>query len=115
MVLNGYKNQINAIQQSLSSWGGQRILITKEENGDLDQTILNLERVEMDENHFIDDYTPDHSIQLVGNGQTVFEHGNMPLPYQSYDIPIENIYKVSADQGRILIRTDRGTYTITTI
>ncbi|TCP28970.1 hypothetical protein EV207_1133 [Scopulibacillus darangshiensis] len=107
---------IQMIKQSLSKWGEERILVIKEENGDTDQTMLNLERVDIGaEFDPIDDYGSDQSLQLVGRGQTLFENHQAALPYQSYDIPIENIYDVSVNQKRITIQTDRGMYTITPV
>lgn len=108
----GNPKDIESVQQTLSKWGGQRIIITKEENGDVDQTMLDLEQVELEETSPLDDYRADHSIQLIGKGQTVFEDHQEPLPYQTFDIPVENITNISVDQGRIIIRSDRGIYTI---
>ena len=109
------QDHLQVIMSYLREWEGHKILITKEEEGDIDQTVIELQRLDLEnyQNAF-DDYLPQASLQLAGTGQTIGEV-DAPLPYGQFDIPIDQIKEVQCNAEEIFIRTERGTYMISPV
>lgn len=107
---------LNELRSVLEQWVGRKILITKEENGDIDQTLIDLERLdeEVYDNHH-DDYLPGTAVQMVGNGQTVSDGANAALPYSSFDIPVDEAEELHCDVEGVFLRTARAVYTFTPV
>ena len=109
-------NELNELIASLKKWDGRDLLISKQENGDRDQTVLRLEDIEMkSRGNTIDGYVSDASLQLKGMGRAVLNDTEVPMPSASYDIPIDAVYDVHFDGMRFYMSTDRGSYTISPI
>jgi hypothetical protein len=105
---------INQLKSTLQSWGNVQLLISKVEMGDVDQTVINLSELgfERYERH-TDDYLSSATLQLVGKGYQVMEDTDIPMPYQTYDIPVEDVLDFQNDGDRIHLVTNRASYTIT--
>lgn len=111
-----HERAIRDLEDILNQWIGHRILITKEENGDLDQTVIDLERYDREDyENGRDDYLPKAAFQLIGQGQTVGDNRYPALPYSSFDIPLDDISEIHSDPEGVFFRTDRAVYTLTPI
>ncbi|WP_047151061.1 hypothetical protein [Aneurinibacillus tyrosinisolvens] len=111
---NKRKQEVSQLKDALDAWCGQTLLITKEEDGDTDSTILQLDEVVVKEREeTVDDYIPSRSLLLKGNGSVRSETAvAAPLPYESYEIPIEEIYESELGAADVQIVTDRARYRI---
>ncbi|HET7657176.1 MAG TPA: hypothetical protein VFK37_02710 [Bacillales bacterium] len=108
--------ELSELIASLKKWDGRDLLISKQENGDRDQTVLKLENIEIKERgQSIDGYVSDASLQLKGQGRALLEDTEVPMPSASYDIPIDALYDAHFDGMRFYMSTDRGSYTISPI
>lgn len=106
-------NDIETLTEALNAWDGQQILISKEENGDQDQTVMRLNEVSLNERgQTIDGYVSPVSLLLEGDGRAVMEDTDVPMPSSSYDIPVNEIYDAHFDGLRLYVSTNRGSYTI---
>ncbi|WP_053220305.1 hypothetical protein [Virgibacillus senegalensis] len=105
---------IEEFNELLQQWNGKKIKVTKQEIGDYDETILQLNAVSYDtDTRRLDDYQAMHKLQLNGNGKMLTDTENaQPLPDQVYEIPIEDSSLYQYDDSRFSLTTDRGTYTI---
>lgn len=107
------EEELQSLISSLKTWDGRQVLISKEENGDRDQTILKLEDVLIaNHNDTIDDYLSPVSLQLMGPGRAVMNDTDVPMPSALYDIPIDELYDAHFDGMRLYMTTGRGSYTI---
>ncbi|HEX7066523.1 MAG TPA: hypothetical protein VF199_15740 [Bacillales bacterium] len=107
------QQDINELISFLKTWDGKQILISKEENGDRDQTVINLENISMaSRGETIDGYVSPISLQLQGQGRAVMSDTEVPMPSTTYDIPITDLHDAHFDGMRFYMSTDRGTYTI---
>lgn len=107
------QQEINELLSFLKTWDGKQILISKEENGDRDQTIINLENITMaNQGETIDGYVSPISLQLQGEGRAVMSDTEVPMPSTTYDIPISALQDAHFDGMRFYMSTDRGNYTI---
>ncbi|HEX6922401.1 MAG TPA: hypothetical protein VF149_01150 [Bacillales bacterium] len=110
------QQDLNALIDSLKMWDGRQVLISKEENGDRDQTILQLEDISLANNgDTIDNYVSPASLQLKGPGRAVMSDTEVPMPSGTYDIPIDGLHDAHFDGMRLFMSTDRGAYTISRI
>ncbi|MGV3487584.1 MAG: hypothetical protein ACO1OC_03245 [Tuberibacillus sp.] len=107
---------IQELRDVLQQWIGRKVLVTKEENGDIDQTLIDLERFDQEvyEND-LDDYMPKASFQLVGSGQTINQGAKAALPYSSFDIPLDMAEEIHCDAEGVFLRTGRALYTFTPV
>ncbi|GAB7386904.1 hypothetical protein BSNK01_07400 [Bacillaceae bacterium] len=104
---------IAQLKALLDEWRGSPIAITKEEDGDVDQTIMTLDKTTFVERApTIDGYVSPLSLRLDGEGRTILETSAADLPYASYDIPVEEVYDLHFDGGQIHLTTSRGAYRI---
>lgn len=107
------QEEINELIQSLKAWDGAEVLISKEENGDRDQTVMTLDDISLAENgESIDGYIAPLSLQLTGDGRAIMKDTEVPMPSASYDIPVNALYDAHFDGMRLYVTTDRGSYTI---
>ncbi|GGE37384.1 hypothetical protein GCM10011391_15340 [Pullulanibacillus camelliae] len=114
--MDNLQDQVQIVMSYLKAWQGSQILITKEEEGDIDQTVINLQRLDMENyEHAFDDYLPQAALQLAGVGQTINEANSEPLPYGQFDIPLDQIHEIQCNPEEIFIKTDRGTYMISPV
>ncbi|HET7580358.1 MAG TPA: hypothetical protein VFK33_13850 [Bacillales bacterium] len=110
------EEELQSLISSLKTWDGRQVLISKEEKGDRDQTILKLEGVSIaNHNDTIDDYISPVSLQLTGEGRAVMSDTDVPMPSALYDIPIDELYDAHFDGMRLYMTTGRGSYTISRI
>ncbi|GGH75434.1 hypothetical protein JOD43_000524 [Pullulanibacillus pueri] len=110
-----HQDQLQVILSYLKAWEGSQILITKEEEGDIDQTVIDLHRLDFENyDNAFDDYLPQAALQLAGPGQTLGETDS-PLPYAQFDIPVDHLSEVQCSSEEIFIKTDRGTYMLSPI
>jgi len=116
MIMPDKQEEINALISSLKAWDGSQVLISKEENGDRDQTIMKLDKISLaDHGDTIDDYVSPLSLQLEGNGRAIMSDTEVPMPSSTYDIPIDELYDAHFDGMRLYMSTGRGSYTISRI
>lgn len=105
--------ELNTLISSLSAWDGKQILISKDENGDRDQTVLRLDDISIiNRGETIDNYVSPASLKLQGDGYAILNDTDVPMPSASYDIPIDAVYDAHFDGMRLYLSTDRGSYTI---
>ncbi|HET7616133.1 MAG TPA: hypothetical protein VFK27_04165 [Bacillales bacterium] len=107
------EQDIQRLITSLKNWDGSQVLISKQENGDRDQTVMKLADVTVAKpGHSIDSYFSSLSLQLEGEGRAVMSDTEIPMPSAAYDIPIDHLYDAHFDGMRWYMTTDRGSYTI---
>ncbi|BFH63423.1 hypothetical protein [Paenibacillus azoreducens] len=106
-------NELNAVNQWLENQVGQTILIRKEEQGDLDETRVQLEAVEYSEHvPARDEYAEGSSLILHGPGHVINEKGDIPLPRNTFQIYVDGLHETETDESRINLTTDRAKYLI---
>ncbi|MBN6189366.1 hypothetical protein JQN58_21160 [Aneurinibacillus sp. BA2021] len=107
--------QARQIKQLLDRWQGKTLQITKEEDGDTDIVRLHLTQVHVEDRPETgDDYLPLCTVKLEGAGTIQNEAGeHIPIPYESYDIPIDEPVDSRPDTEAVHIRTERASYHIT--
>lgn len=104
---------IQKAKETINHWVGQDVLLIKEEDGDVDETIISLNDVTFVERKpTIDGYVLPRALQLHGSGYVVLEDRNAPLPNDAYDIPLSEDLHIHTDEGALLIETSRASYTI---
>jgi hypothetical protein len=114
IMMHSNQNNVEEIVNALKAWDDQQILISREENGNLDQTVITLNDISIDDHgETIDGYVSPVSLLLEGNGRAVMEDTDVPMPSSTYDIPIDQVYDAHFDGIRLFVTTDRGSYTIT--
>lgn len=105
---------IEEFNEKLNKWTGKNIKITKQEIGDYDEALIELETISYSKDtRRIDDYEAMHTLQLNGMGRVENEDNNLiPLPSSSYEIPLEDTTHYQFDGSHFALNTERGTYTI---
>lgn len=98
----------------LNKWNDKQIKISKVEMDDLDEVVMQLEKIAYkNEIPTIDGYEPIYNLQLNGEGMIQSEHNpSQPLPSSQYDIPLENNSLYEFDGTKFIVSTNRGTYKI---
>ncbi len=101
----------------VTNWINQQenksILISKEEDGDLDQVLLDIEEVSLEtlERPDPDGYVSPQSLLFRGEG-TVVSDTEVRLPQDVYEIPLYGTWITQNKGTSFQIRTERGLYTI---
>ncbi|WP_134700194.1 hypothetical protein [Ammoniphilus sp. YIM 78166] len=101
----------------VTNWINQQekksILISKEEDGDLDQVLLDIEEVSIGtlEQPDPDGYVSPQSLLFRGEG-TIVNNTKDPLPQDVYEIPLYGTWITQNKGTSFQIRTERGLYTI---
>ena len=105
---------IEQFNELLQKWNEAEIKISKLEMNDLDEIVMQLEKVSYkNETPTIDGYEPIHTLQLSGQGAIQTENNDsQPLPSSLYEIPLEDDTLYEFDGTTFLISTDRGVYKI---
>ncbi len=105
---------IEQFNELLQKWSQAEIKISKLEMNDLDEIVMQLEKVSFkNETPTIDGYEPIHTLQLGGQGSIQTENNDsQPLPSSLYEIPLEDDTLYEFDGTTFLISTDRGVYKI---
>lgn len=93
------------------------IVIRKEEQGDVDQVIMTLQKVT-----FIpggperDDYVEEDRLVLHGDGRiaTDGKGGTADLPRHSYEIPLSSAFRGSLSEEGLQLNTERASYKVIT-
>jgi hypothetical protein len=100
----------------LSEWKNKNISIRKEQNRDVDMTTMTLEDAKFHQRQgTIDDYVSPLTIQLHGTGSVKTDNGDhQPLPYFTFEIPVDDNYKLEMGQDSVRIETVDEKYTIST-
>jgi hypothetical protein len=108
------KLQIEELMAFLNQWNGQEVQIIKEEDGDMDLTVMTLNQTSLIERTpTIDGYVSPLSLRMEGNGYVVHENNHLEeLPLATFDIPVDSLREDHFDGTRLTLLTDRGTYTI---
>lgn len=108
--------QVHQLKALVDQWRGSRVTIIKEEDGDLDQASIAVQRTSLKEREpTLDGYVSPLSLRLHGEGSVSAPNASAPLPYHIYDIPVEQVDECSFDGQQIRLQTDRGTYTISRV
>lgn len=107
---------LETITSALDRLKGNGVIITKDEIDDRDETSMQLESFAL-ENYErpVDDYLSATTLQLAGGGETITDEHSEPLPYSSYDIPLEDIQSFNVTDGQVYLKTSRGEYTISSL
>ncbi|MEI3614201.1 hypothetical protein [Pseudogracilibacillus sp. SO30301A] len=105
---------IEQFNDLLKNWNNDQIKISKLEMNDLDEIVMQLEKVTyLNEAPTIDGYEPVHTLQLNGHGIIQTDNNDsQPLPSSIYEIPLENDTLYEFNGTTFLISTDRGVYKI---
>ncbi|RXT14930.1 hypothetical protein [Ammoniphilus sp. CFH 90114] len=104
---------IDLVTQWMKQQEHRSILISKEEDGDLDQVSLTLEDITLGklERPDPDGYVSPQSLLFHGQGQVINETSG-PLPQDVYEIPLFGTWITQNKGDSFQIRTERGIYTI---
>ena len=106
---------VDLVTQWISQQDNKRsFLISKEEDGDLDQVALNLEEVRLGhlESPDPDGYLSPQSLLFHGQGTILSESKSGPLPQGVFEIPLFGTWITQNKGNSFQIRTERGIYTI---
>ncbi|WP_199623597.1 hypothetical protein [Paenibacillus alkalitolerans] len=93
----------------------ESVIIRKEEEGDVDQVMLELEKISYRAGQpEADDYVDDDRIILHGKGKIAAdeEGGASGLPRNSYEIALEGDCSGTLQNNELLIRTERAVYRV---
>jgi hypothetical protein len=111
---NSWGIQVAELLQNLDGWNGSNLLVQKVENGDLDETAIQLQNTEFLQNKpTMDGYISPVVIRLRGDGEVYTNHVTSDLPMSSYEIAMSEVHDVQMRDNTIYLKTDRGDYTIT--
>jgi hypothetical protein len=89
------------------------IVIQKKEDNDMDKVRLQLEEVGYQPDYkSIDGYTDGTALVLHGSGVIVTDAEEVPLPDNSYVIPMAGLTVSKASEDGVIIQTDRAHYSI---
>ncbi len=104
---------IEEFNDQLQQWSGHKVRIVKEEMDDLDETLLALDDVSYAKGSSVDDYIPKYALLLKGNGVVGTTMNNYEeLPFESFEIPLDEDTKYEYDGKRFFINNSRGVYMI---
>ncbi|MBB3114747.1 hypothetical protein FHS18_006905 [Paenibacillus phyllosphaerae] len=105
---------IDTLSDWLEEQTSRSLLIQKEEQGDLDQVMIHLNKIDYrpGTTNGNDDYTNSSALLLHGEGVVLTDAEQPPLPGNVFEIPLEGLTKVEAEGTRALLQTERGTYHI---
>lgn len=109
------KNQLlDSANEWLEAHINQTLLIRKEEQGDIDKLRLTLEHIAFRNNkQGSDDYTNGKALLLQGNGVVINGHEELPLPQNTFVVPLNGLRNVSDGQEQLKLETERASYTFT--
>jgi hypothetical protein len=96
----------------------QTLIVRKEEDGDVDQVMLELKKVSYTAGQpWLDDYINDDRIILHGEGKVAVDEGGgaAGLPRDTYEIPFEGGCSGSVRNNELTIRTGRAAYWVTSV
>lgn len=100
------------VKDRINNWAGHQISIRKEENGDLDQINIQLEKATFEQRDAHDDYIADHVMFLHGRAYSREDGESTELPSVLYEVPLEGITGINIDASVISFTTNRGQYAI---
>ena len=102
------------VKNILNNWREEELLITKKQNRDTDHATIKLGTAAFHQRSpSIDGYVSPFVLQLHGKGNVqINESQKEPIPYLTYDIPLDGSYKVDYGNGQLTIKTDEQTFTI---
>lgn len=108
---------VREAKKMIDQWAGRDILLTKEEDGDIDQTVMTLENASIVERkESIDDYVSPTALQLHGEGYVIFDgERQAPLPNNAYDIPLTDNVHMHAGENTLFIETERAKYSVANV
>jgi hypothetical protein len=105
-------------QEHVSNWieayKNKAILISKKEDGDLDQVDLQLDKVSLGKlrEKDPDEYVSMSTLLLHGQGNIHSGGHSGALPQDVYEIPLTDGWLVKEMEDRLEIKTERAIYTI---
>jgi hypothetical protein len=108
------ENTLQSVVDWLRTQENRSLTIRKEEEGHTDTIDLELQEVQIRERQPYDDYIAEDAILLRGEGRLHNGEELVPLPGDSFEIPITDRLEYVRDSGRTTIRTDRAVYDIET-
>ncbi|KSU84073.1 hypothetical protein GA0061096_0090 [Fictibacillus enclensis] len=100
------------IKNTINDWAGNQITIRKEENEDLDQINIQLEKATFEQRDSVDDYIADNVMFLHGTAYSTEDGEKTELPSVLYEVPLDGIEEINTDQSIITFKTSRGQYAI---
>lgn len=106
------QTEIIELKDQLNEWAGSQISIRKEENGDLDQINIQLDKATFEQRDAQDDYLGDHILFIHGKAYSMESEKPVKLPTVLYEIPIDGIEGIQLDSDLVTFKTQRGTYAI---
>ncbi|GAE09078.1 hypothetical protein [Paenibacillus sp. JCM 10914] len=107
---------VTDITNWLQSKHNHTLYITKTEEHDQDETTLQLQSYEHQQNQAlsIDGYGEHHALLLHGHGKITTSGHEAPLPGNAYVIALDGLQGSDVQEDHLILRTNRGTYSITT-
>lgn len=104
---------IEEFNEALRQWSGKRVKVVKHEMEDRDETLIDLNEVSYAKGSSIDDYVPEYSMRLNGNGMIETTENNYEeLPSDEFEIPLEENALYEYDGEKFMLSTSRGVYTL---
>lgn len=105
---------IEEFNELFNKWTGKDVKVLKQEIGDNDETLMNLEKVSyLEHTGRLDDYEAKYTLQLNGMGKIENDKNEFePLPSPSYEIPLDDTTQYQFNGSRFTVKNDRGLYTI---
>jgi hypothetical protein len=109
--------QVAEIADWLMGHVNSAVVIRKEEQGDVDQVLLQLQQVSYipgaDPDH--DGYAAEDRLVLQGDGRIATEAngGAADLPRNSYEIPLQTGFRGNVVNNELILNTERAFYRIT--
>ncbi|TLS50511.1 hypothetical protein FE782_19290 [Paenibacillus antri] len=94
---------------------GAPIVIRKEEQGDVDQVSMTVQKVSfLTGSPDRDDYVEENRLVLLGDGKIATEGdgGAAELPRHSYEIPLGPSFRSAIDERELQVSTDRAFYRV---
>ena len=109
------KHPLEDVSEWLKSHENQRLIIEKQELGDLDKIQMDLEFIGYaDENNCsIDDYIACKALLLHGGGTILTDETEAALPGGTFTVPVEGLSHAEIRDDHLKIETERGQYTFT--
>ncbi|MBN8209201.1 hypothetical protein JI666_10635 [Bacillus sp. NTK071] len=104
---------LTELRNTLTEWVGGHLIIEKNEQDDVDKTIMKLEDFAFQHRgETVDDYTASTLLQLKGEGKVISDQATVPLPHSLFEVPLENINEVNHQNNELMIGTSRASYHI---
>ncbi|MFD2614768.1 hypothetical protein [Paenibacillus gansuensis] len=90
----------------------RQITIRKEEDGDIDEVQLYLDRIQQVHADTIDGYTAKDRLLLIGSGTISAASSQEPIPGGVYEVPLTGSEITQQSESGLVLSSDRCKYTV---